>query len=999
MSKRLPILPPERPGDFDADGAPSLWRSINERKQTREVVEAREAEFPAGVGEPSGVSRRSFLKYASLTAAIAGLEGCTRLPKEPIMPYTQRPEDVVPGNPLHYATAMSIDGIAQGLLAVSFEGRPTKLEGNPEHPTSLGATSSFGQAALMQLYDPDRARGIVLDKQPRGWGQFVRAIDERVQKARTEDGGAKVRFLMEPTSSPLQQHLRSRIQQLLPNARFYAWTPVDQDAVRGGTQLAFGRPLDPHYDFTRADVVVALDSDFLECGAESLRWARDFTSRRDPKAGKMNRLYSLESTLTITGGFADNRIRMRSAEVQAFAFALLARIGQSVPEAAPAAQAVAGAQVRQEHQKALQAIANDLLQNRGRIIVIAGERQPAEVHAAAHAINAALGSVGSTVRYSQPVVVDTVTGSESLRSLVEEINAGKVDTLVVTANNPVYGAPVDLDFAAAMKKVDLTIYHALYRDETSEAARWFIPAAHFLESWGDTRGPDGTVSLVQPLLEPLFGGATDIDLLAAFLGEADKGSYAHLREYWASRTNRPDFGHWWDLSLQKGIIEGTQVQRETPTPDYGSLGAALSRARSRSTDGFEINFQQDYKVYDGRFANVGWLQELPHPITKMVWDNAVLVSPATAKKLDVEMGDVVTVTYRDQSVNGPIFVLPGQADDTFTIALGYGRTKGADVATGAGFNAYQLRYSDAPWFDGGASLQKTGKTYKIAQTQEHWSMLDRQPAVMTTVDKLPEAEEHISEMLSAKLPTMQEPVEYNGLKWGMAVDLSRCTGCSACVVACQAENNIPVVGKDLVANTREMHWIRIDRYFAGELDDPQMITQPLMCQHCETAPCEYVCPVNATVHSDEGLNDMAYNRCVGTRYCSNNCPYKVRRFNYFSYTHDLAPTHKMMMNPDVTVRSRGVMEKCTFCVQRIERWRIAQRTGEKGQYYGGDKLQTACQQSCPAEAIVFGDLNDPKARVTEMHGSTRRYDLLYFLGTRPRTVYLARVKNPNPELA
>ncbi|MFN7131527.1 MAG: TAT-variant-translocated molybdopterin oxidoreductase [Myxococcales bacterium] len=604
MSKRLPILPPSRPDDFDADGAPALWRSVEGREQSPEVREAQQREFPPGASElKDAVSRRSLLKFATLSTAIASLEGCAN-PAEPIMPFTRRPEDLVPGNPLHFATAMPFEGYGSGLLAVSNEGRPTKLEGNPEHPTSLGATSVFGQAAVLQLYDRARARGIVGEGRPQGWRAFLTSLVRRMDAARAQDGGARVRFLMEPSSSPLQQHLRSRIQQVLPNARFYSWSPVNHDAPRAGARVAFGRPLDAHYQFENADVVVSLDSDFLECTPDHLRHARAFTARRDPDAGPMNRLYAFEANLTTTGAFADHRFRAKSAEIQAVATALLARVAQAVPAAADASP---GAPQLPEHlARAVEVIAKDLVANRGRSLIIAGERQPPAVHAVAHALNSALGNVGPTVRYAAPVTIDAEDGSAVLRRLVEEINAGQVDTLLITAMNPVYAAPVDLEFAAALAKVPNSIYLGLYNDETAARTTWFLPSAHFLESWGDTRAVDGTVTLIQPLLQPLFGGATEVDVLSAFLGEAEKGTWAQLREYWSARVNRPDFDFWWDQALQRGFIEGTTVQFETPAADFGAVRGALAQARAVSTEGIEINFVPDYKVWDGRFASLGW---------------------------------------------------------------------------------------------------------------------------------------------------------------------------------------------------------------------------------------------------------------------------------------------------------------------------------------------------------------------------------------------------------
>jgi molybdopterin-containing oxidoreductase family iron-sulfur binding subunit len=642
------------------------------------------------------------------------------------------------------------------------------------------------------------------------------------------------------------------------------------------------------------------------------------------------------------------------------------------------------------------------------------------VHALAAALNQALGNVGTTVEYATPLTTDPTSGAAPLAALAEEIASGSVTTLVITAQNPAYSAPVDLKFGQLLKRVTNTIYHTLYEDETTAVCKTIIPAAHALESWGDARATDGTVSIVQPLISPLWGGIMEADLLAAFLGEGDAGAHELVRRYWRSQAGAPGkgalagldteaaFNDTWERWLADGIIPGTGSNAETGLAiDGGALAQALTPMLARNKSGMEIAFAVDPKVYDGRFGNNAWLQELAHPITKLTWDNVAMISLATAKAVGVEDGDVVEVAYRDRRVEAPVLIVPGHADDAVTLPIGYGREGSENVARGVGFDAYALRTSDAPWFDRGVTLTRTGSRAKLAITQDHWKMNpDGRPEMPEPAVTAPLAEvlkegskfhEEIEER-RGPLPTIHEPVDYSTqqYKWGMAIDLNKCTGCNACVVACQSENNISVVGKENVAKGRAMQWIRIDRYYSGSPDDPEVVNQPLGCVHCETAPCEYVCPVNATVHSDEGLNEMVYNRCIGTRYCSNNCPYKVRRFNFLDYVADVTAVRELGMNPDVTVRARGVMEKCTYCVQRIERTRI--RTRIEGRAIADGELETACQQGCPTRAIVFGSLNDPNAKVTRLHADTRRYDLLHEIGTRPRTAYLARVRNPNPEL-
>ncbi|MFP2898540.1 4Fe-4S dicluster domain-containing protein [Corallococcus sp. 4LFB] len=663
-------------------------------------------------------------------------------------------------------------------------------------------------------------------------------------------------------------------------------------------------------------------------------------------------------------------------------------------------------------------MAQDLRSKTGRGVVIAGERQPAAVHALAQAINVALGNVGTTVQVV-PAAAPEASGLAEVRALVEDIKAGRVDTLIITATNPLYVLPVDAGLAEVLdakqnanRKAMSVLYAGHYEDETAQFADWFVPLAHQLETWSDGRAVDGTVSIAQPLIQPLFNGVPEAELFALFLDEPFRPAYQMLRDYWAAQggeAGRADFETRWETWVSEGIVPGSGAAALTATPNLDAASTLVAGYQPPADGELEINFVHDYKVLDGRFANNAWLQELPDPITKIVWENAAILSPATAKRLGLENNHVAELEYAGRKLQVPVTVLPGHMDDTVTVPLGYGRTGLHEVvAKGVGFNANRLRTASAPWFDGGAKLTKARGSHKFARTQYHWRMEGRPLALDMPVSELAhpsKATEHTLERVQGKfelgkknnLPDFEYATKPDeGYKWGMSIDLSRCTGCSACVVACQAENNIPVVGKQQVGVGREMHWLRIDRYFQGDENDPSMIMQPVACVHCEKAPCEYVCPVNATVHSDEGLNDMVYNRCIGTRYCSNNCPYKVRRFNYLHYTQGKTPTEKMLMNPDVTVRNRGVMEKCTYCVQRIERVRINARVEKR--LIQEKELQTACQQTCPTQAIAFGSLADPAQRVTQLHEDERAYRLLHELGTRPRTAHLIRLRNPNPAL-
>ncbi|HEY2899654.1 MAG TPA: TAT-variant-translocated molybdopterin oxidoreductase [Polyangia bacterium] len=987
------------------------WRSLDERARTIEWEQAAQREFPPGASELNdGVSRRSFMQLVGVSTAVAGFGVGCRKPNEKIIPFVRRPEEMTPGNPQHFATAHTLEGFASGLVVESHEGRPTKVEGNPDHPISLGAANSYDQALILGLYDENRAKQLTHDGEAWAWRSLVQQINERGQ-ALAADGGAKLRFLTEPTASPLMGDLRRRILEKFPRAKFVSYSAVGGEAAVDGARLAFGKPLQPRAHFTEASVVLSLDADFLGDGPEQLRHAREFAARREP-GPNMNRLYVVEPSMTITGGMADHRLRLRGADVAAFALAVISKLTDrpGFESLGPLAGLARAQGAGTWDVKWLTAVARDLEKNRGRSLVIAGRRQPAAVHALVAALNVALGNLGKTVTYGAPVLVDAANGVAALGALAEEIAAGQVDTLVITAQNPVYTAPVDLKFSALLRRVPNTIYHTLYEDETAAACHTVVPATHVLETWGDARGVDGTASIVQPLIAPLWGGIAESEVLAAFVGDGDLGAHQLVQRYWKDRLGATqDFGAAWDRWLADGIIPGTAVAAEEGLAvDAAGMAGNLAPMLAHKADGMELAFIRDAKVFDGRFANSAWLQELPDPITKLTWDNSLQISQTTAQKLELVTGDLVTVDFRQRKMEAAVMIVPGHADEAVTLPLGYGRAGSAEVVgKGVGFNASLIRPSDAMWFGRGVTLTKLDERYKFALTQDHWTMSPDgrdipPPAVDTTLAALlKEGSEFNLDLEERRGPdvTINTPVDYSTqkYKWAMAIDLNKCTGCNACVTACQSENNIPTVGKENVAKGREMHWIRIDRYFSGSVEDPTVISQPLGCVHCESAPCEYVCPVNATVHSDEGLNEMAYNRCIGTRYCSNNCPYKVRRFNFLEYNGDVPAARQMGMNPDVTVRSRGIMEKCSYCIQRIERKRIDTRIA--GVPIADGDLQTACQQGCPSGAITFGSLNDPNSRVSKLHASSRRYDLLHELGTRPRTAYLARVRNPNPELA
>lgn len=979
------------------------WRSLGELAETEEFKSALLNEFPQLAETSAGkISRREALRFMGASAALAGLTACTKLPTEKIVPYVQAPEEIIPGKPLYYATSMTQGGVASGVVATSTMGRPTKIEGNPDHPGSLGAADIYSQNSALTLYDPDRSQVISHEGRIRSWSDVLTVVDELRAKSSINQG-AGLRFLTETITSPtLIDQLRDILKQF-PKAKWHQYEPAGRDNVRAGARLAFGDYVETIYRFDQADVIVALDADFLGTGATSVRYAHDFADKRRVTGPEsvMNRLYVVESSPSITGAHADHRFPIRSGAVQEFAAALASGLGLSFSGPRGAAS---------EQFPWIPALVRDLQNHRGSSIVIAGDGQPPAVHAIVHAINAALGNSGKTVLYTDPIEGEPINQMQSLLDLVSDMGNGQVETLVIIEGNPVYSAPADLRFAENLNKVNLRIHLSLYDDETSELCHWHIAGTHYLEMWSDGRAFDGTVSLVQPLISPLYNGKSAHELLAAFQGQPGRTPHEIVREYWQRQQSGANFEAFWETSLEKGVMAGSAYPPK-PVRLNPKLGTLIEPAKP-SGGGLEIVFRPDPTIGDGRFANSGWLQELPKPHTKLTWDNAALVSPKAAERLGLNNGDVVELDLEGVKVKAPIWITPGHADDSVTAHLGYGRTRAGNVGTGRGFNAYPLVRSGSPHFAPGLTMTKTGETYQLVATQEHHLIsspggpADEESVAAERRDLIREAtlEEFRKNPDFAKDPasmTTNAQSLYPGFKdeeysWAMSIDLNSCTGCNACVLACQAENNIAVVGKDQVSRGREMHWIRIDTYFTGSLDNPAVYHEPVPCMMCENAPCEPVCPVGATVHSPEGLNEMVYNRCVGTRYCSNNCPYKVRRFNFLLYSDWNTPSLYGLRNPNVSVRSRGVMEKCTYCVQRINARKI--KSEEQNREVRDGEIQTACQQTCPAQAIVFGNLKDPNSRVSKLKAQSRDFSLVAELNTRPRTTYLARLRNPNPEI-
>jgi MoCo/4Fe-4S cofactor protein with predicted Tat translocation signal len=987
---------------------PQYWRSLQELAGSEEFQQALHREFPKGASEwLDTVSRRGFLKVMGASLGLAGLTsttGCVRLPLEPIVPYVRQPEGVIPGRPMYYASAVTLGGYASPVLVESHLGRPTKIEGNDQHPASLGGTDIFTQAAILGLYDPDRSQTVTSMGDVRSWQSFLGALRGPMSAQKTLQG-AGIRILTPTISSPtLADQLRGFLKNY-PQAKWHVYEPVNRDNVLEGAKLAFGQPVETRYDFSKADVVVSLDADFLYAGFPgNTKYIRDFASRRNPDA-PMNRLYAIESTPTSTGAKADHRLPMSAGGIEEFAHGIAFSVGVQTNSEG----------VRTPDLGFLpDALASDLKKNPGVSIVIPGEHQSPVVHALAHAINAKLGNVGKTVFYADPVDANPVNQTESIKDLVADMNGGKVDLLIILGGNPAYDAPSDLNFAEALKngKVPLRVHHGLYQNETAELCQWHVNATHELESWGDARAYDGTVSIIQPLIAPLYNGKSAIEFVALLNGQSDAKGYDLTRAYWQKQgPNFPvrhdaltDYEQFWRKSLHDGWIEGTTFAPKVLTARI----AASSSAEIPVANAIELNIRRDPTIYDGQFSNNGWMQELPKPMSKLTWDNAIQIGPKMAERLNLAVDDVVELELNGKKIQGAVWIQAGHPDNSVTITLGYGRTHAGRVGTAQGFNAYELRTTTSPWIASGVKISKTGATYKLASTQGMQSMDTPDGATRplvreTTLEEYKKEPDFAKEEETPYDLTLYPAYPYKEEKysWGMAIDLNKCVGCNNCMIACQSENNIAVVGKEQVNIGRHMHWIRVDAYYEGDRDNPKAFFQPVPCQQCENAPCEVVCPVGATNHTPEGLNDMVYNRCVGTRYCSNNCPYKVRRFNFFLFQDWDTPQYKMMRNPDVSVRSRGVMEKCTYCVQRINERRIDTETAsvrEGKDIHIGDELQTACQQSCPAGAIVFGNINDPNSNVSKWKAEARNYSLLGDLNTRPRTTYLAEVRNPNPEL-
>jgi len=1056
------------------------WRSLGEYSKTPEFQEWLEREFPAGASEISEDewSRRDFMKLMSASMALAGL-GLTscRRPEMHLVPFTKSAEWTIPGKCLYYATAMPRRTGAIPLIATTVDGRPIKLEGNPLHPASAGATDTFAQASILDLYDPARSRRFLKQGKDSNRGEFDSYID-KLRGQLGSNGGDGLAFLVEEVHSPTRERLHADLEKAFPKMMWCVYDAALSEAQNYATRTGFGENVRLIPRFDRADIVFALDSDFLDCGDGDLPGARAFTQRRRVKSSKdtMNRLYVVENRFTITGAMADHRLRCAASQIPAFTYALAGKIADATKDAGLSSvlgALTSAAQGGAEFDDAwLTEAAKDLVSKSGSSIVLAGSHQPVVVQLLAYAINSALKNIGRTVVVRE---FPRNKNTKSILQLADRISRGEIKQLFIFGGDPVYNAPrsvaqdpdkkTPLDWTDLQKKVPEVVRLGYHEDTTSTISQWHVPLAHYLESWGDALTSDGAYLSIQPMILPLFGGLSEIEILNALLGRPKVEGPELIQETFRATKPPGDLPTAWSKFLRDGFATHVALKDRPASFNGGAASASAQHlwatTSAPTSESPEIVFVRSYAMDDGRYANNGWLQELPDPITKLTWDNAAIMSPNFAKSLSVETGDLVQISINDTAKDAndqPIrrelviaaFVSPGHVDNSITIPLGYGRKKTGPIAEESGFNAYFLRTATNPHFavaDGknieSISVTKVGKKYPLATTQEHWSIEGRGVVREATLDHYREDNEFVKKTGGMDEPQSVMPSLYSHppldapQQWGMNVDLNVCTGCSACVVACQAENNIPIVGKLQVSHGRAMHWLRIDRYYASAKpfdedngdypENPEIVHQPMMCQHCENAPCETVCPVNATVHSEDGLNVMAYNRCVGTRYCANNCPFKVRRFNFFDYnqrpigkkkiagefgvyreyiapfTEKGAPDiTKMQKNPNVTVRMRGVMEKCTYCVQRIEEAKIAAhvRAGasDKNLKIPRDSFTSACAQACPHEAITFGDIKDPESKVSKMKQQDRNYRLLEYLNVNTRTSYLGRLRNPNPKM-
>lgn len=1038
----------------------SHWRSIEEKEGLPTFSPEMDYEYTPSDEELQslGVNRRKFIGLMGASMALAGVAatGC-RKPVQNIMPYNQRPEDMVLGKPMFYATAMNIGRSVQGLLVKSQEGRPIKIEGNPDHPTSNGKTSTWAQSSVLELYDPDRSRKPARGGRDSSWEEFFGALDKQLAAARKANGKG-LAVLVDEVPSPSFQNMLAQLKKKLPQASIYKHDPAGDANAAAGQALIGAATHRASLNLEKAARILSVDADFLGLEGDTVSQANGYAKGRDTlaaelegklKEASMNRLYVVETAFSITGVNADHRMRVRAGELGDFlagfaGFLLDSKVGTKPAGAGSLVKALEAryATLMTKYEKRsfkwktwYKAMADDFAAHLGKSLVVVGESQPAAVHALGHFVNLLLGNVGAGKPVEYFATNDAATGT--IEQLASSIKAGEVNTLVSLGGNSAYTAPGSLDFSTLVQGVGFSVHLSTQMDETSQVSTWHVPMNHFLESWGDLSSTGGVTSIQQPLIAPLFGTLSNLELLAYIVGDQPTKGYDIVQAFWkAHPAGKKGFKASWKRWLHEGVVSEATAKASTPSLKWNDTadawrGEPRLGAANPAKFSCDVRFQIDPSVCDGRFANNPWLQELPDPMTKLTWDNAALINPAMARSYGFKDGNWIELSLQGRSIKIPVYVAPGIADNTILLPFGYGREFGGRIAKGSGFNVFGLRPSSNAFFASGATFKKViGVDYQLVSTQDHGRMeefsksnisagygslveptlvgvkgKDRvtilREANLESYQKEPGQFEKYEVMPKEHLRSLwTQPNEKGGQQWGMVIDLNKCSGCSACTIACQSENNISVVGKERVAVGREMHWIRIDRYFTGSQDEPEASVQPVGCVHCENAPCENVCPVAATVHSPEGMNDMAYNRCIGTRYCANNCPYKVRRFNFFNYSKEntaQVPLLQMQRNPDVTVRFRGVMEKCSYCVQRVNAAKIDAKRDGNG-YVPDGAVTPACAQACPSEAIVFGDVSDDKSRVAKLKKIQRNYAVLRELNNKPRTTYLARLRNRNPKI-
>ena len=960
----------------------------------------------------NGLSRRNFLSLIAASVALAGLEGCKK-PVQKIIPYVEAEIGTIPGIPKYYASTLPFKNNALGVVIENHDERPVKVEGNEKHPTSLGKSNSFAQASTLEMYDPDRARGVKFKGKKVDWNEYL-----NFAKSINDGNGKGLAVLMQESSSPTIKSIQEDFKKNLPNADWVVYESVNNENLYDGIELAFSKRLQPLYRLEKAQIIVSLGSDFLGVDDNNIYHTRKFAQNRNivDENSTMNRLYVAESSISSTGSSADHRLNVPQHEMEN----LLAELAYELKQLGLRIEAK---KVKSSNNLWVKAAAKDLFDGRGESIIIGGSSLSKEFHQLIALINY---NLKAPIDY-YPLNMSQVSSVKNFESLCKDMKDGKINNLIILGANPVYDSPVDFDFAESLKKVKNSVHLTNIIDETSKLCSWNIAMNHYFECWGDAMTYDGHVSIVQPQIMPLFDSKSIIQVLSPIVHSKEQSAYDTVKNVWKSKIVKSgNFEREWDKVLHDGLYKKPILKKVNVRP-ASKISTAVLNNYSLDNDKFEIVFCPSSSVYDGRYANNGWLQEIPKPITSLTWDNAALISMKVAKKLNIKNGQMLEISVGDNSINIPAFITPGQNQKSITLELGYGRKFNGRIGNEVGFNVYPLRSSDSPSFILNGSIKVLNETYPLASTQDHHGLEDDKYAApgfddlanKETQSRIPElvkqstldyykdnpdwVQKKVEQHKPDKKRSWADHSMYNpdwdyskGPQWGMSIDLTSCTSCNACSIACQSENNIPVVGKQQVMNGREMHWIRIDNYFAGDPDNPEVSTQSVACVHCELAPCESVCPVAATTHSSDGVNQMTYNRCLGTRYCANNCPYKVRKFNFYNYTRDLPEVVQMAMNPDVSIRFRGVMEKCTYCYQRISSARITAEN-EGREIKDGD-FQVACQQSCPADAIKFGDINDPNSEVSKAKRRNRDYALLAHLGTAPRTTYLAKIRNQNPML-